>query len=327
MELSRPFIRLPYAFDIERLQYELAQVESDQWMAHPSGLVGNSAVPLISQGGQANNHFVGEMQPTPLLIQLPYMQQVMGSFNEVLARSRLMRLDAGAEVSAHVDFNYHWYSRVRVHVPIVTNPDVTFYCGDDSIHMQAGECWVFDSWRWHNVVNRGGHDRVHLVIDLSGSAAFWDTVASMSEFDPHTLDPSLEDRIEFLAYDSKANPELITERYNVAPVMAPGEMHAIVKELIADFSANAENPADGVSTYTRLLNGLNHDWRSTWLQYGHEEAGWPKFRSLLERTANQLHANPRYLVTQSNNVGVNPIIMQRILRAALNTDQVVRFCS
>jgi len=80
---------------------------------------------------------------------------------------RLMRLNAGCEVSPHVDFNYHWYSRVRIHIPIVTNPQVIFYCGDQQIHMQAGECWIFDSWRRHKVINSSDQDRVHLVIDTA----------------------------------------------------------------------------------------------------------------------------------------------------------------
>ena len=147
MQLSRPFIRLPLCFDAARLAKELGDIDASAWMPHPSGLAGNNAVALISSAGGDNDDFNGAMAITPHLAGSPYHQQVMAGFNEVLARSRLMKLAVGSEVSSHIDFNYHWYSRVRIHIPVITNPQVIFSCGDEQVHMQAGECWIFDSWR------------------------------------------------------------------------------------------------------------------------------------------------------------------------------------
>ncbi|MBL4673207.1 MAG: aspartyl/asparaginyl beta-hydroxylase domain-containing protein [Arenicella sp.] len=173
MKLDQPFIRLPFRFDVDRLKSELDQLEGQHWMAHPNRIRGNAAIALVSRNGENNDDFIGHMKVTPHLQRCDYMQQVMASFGEVLARSRLMRLAAKSEVSEHVDFNYHWYSRVRIHIPITTNPDVLFYCGDEKINMRAGECWIFDSWRRHKVVNNSSENRVHLVIDTSGSSRFW----------------------------------------------------------------------------------------------------------------------------------------------------------
>ena len=69
------------------------------WMPHPSGLEGNSAVALISREGQDNDEFGGFMKPTAHLDKCEYHKQVMASFEEVLARSRLMKLEAGSKVS------------------------------------------------------------------------------------------------------------------------------------------------------------------------------------------------------------------------------------
>jgi hypothetical protein len=139
MDLSRPFIRLPFAFDAERLAAEAEALPEQAWMAHPSRLHGNSAVALVSRDGGDNDHFDGPMRATPHLRRCPYMRQVMASFGEVLARSRLMRLAAGSEVQMHVDFNYHWYTRVRIHIPVATEPAVIFHCADQQVHMRAGE--------------------------------------------------------------------------------------------------------------------------------------------------------------------------------------------
>ncbi|NNC99677.1 MAG: aspartyl/asparaginyl beta-hydroxylase domain-containing protein [Gammaproteobacteria bacterium] len=327
MELAQPFVRLPFQFDAAQLQRELAQFEQTDWMEHPSKLDGNLAIPLISLHGTENNEFAGSMAVTAHLQRCEYMQQVMASFGEVLARSRLMRLNAGAEVSAHVDFNYHWYSRVRIHIPIVTNPDVTFYCGDQSIHMRAGECWIFDSWRRHNVVNAGADDRVHLVIDTAGSARFWNMVREMEVYDNHPDQPELLAKIIERPFVPGSEVTIRTERYNVAPVMAPGELEALARELIADFSAHPANNPAIVAEYTRLLQNLGKDWREIWHLYGYTRKGWGHYRNLLDNTMRQLRPDPRALVTASNQVGVNPIIVQRILRAALHTEQIENFRS
>ena len=80
-----------------------------------------------------------------------------------------------------MDTNYYWMHHVRVHIPAVTYPEVKFLCLDQEVHMAAGECWIFDSWKKHNVINPVEWPRIHLVVDTVGSAAFWDLVARADE--------------------------------------------------------------------------------------------------------------------------------------------------
>lgn len=310
MELSRRFIRLPFRFDADRLASEVAAFDDAAWMPHPSGMPGNSAVALVSRDGGDNDDFEGRMQPTAHLDRCPYTAQVMGSFGEVLARSRLMRLAPGREVQTHVDFNYHWYTRVRIHVPVVTDPRVIFHCGSEQVHMKAGECWIFDSWRRHRVINASESDRVHLVVDLSGSSRFWETVRHAESL------PDSGDE-KFVPFDPDRQVKLRTERYNTAPVMAPGEVDALVRELVVDFTSHPDNDPALVQRYALLLGDFCRDWRQVWLRHGYERAGLSRYGALIEGVQRQLHPNPRALVTSSNQVGVNPIIVQRILRPAL----------
>jgi hypothetical protein len=310
MELSQPFIRLPFRFDPDRLASEAADIDHAAWMPHPSGMPGNSAVALVSRGGGDNDEFQGRMQPTTHLRRSPYMAQVMGSFGEILARSRLMRLSSKCEVQMHVDFNYHWYTRVRIHIPIVTDPRVIFCCADQRVHMRPGECWIFDSWRRHRVINASDTDRVHLVVDVSGSSRFWRMVRH-AESVPDSMTE------KFIPFDADAQIELATEQYNTAPVMAPGEVDALVRELVADFSSHPGNDPGLVQRYALLLGDFCMDWRQIWLKHGYERAGLVSYGALIDGVQRQLHPNPRALVTSSNQVGVNPIIVQRILRPAL----------
>lgn len=318
MELDRPFLRLPFAFETERLIAEVASISEDAWLPHPSGLPGNSAVPLVSINGEAKDGFDGPMAATPLLLQSPYVLQVVSSFGEVVARSRLMRLAPGAEVQEHVDFNYHWYSRVRIHVPIITAPSVRFFCGADETHMAAGESWLFDSWRRHRVINTWDQHRVHLVIDIAGSAAFWRIVRDLQR-------STTEIAPQHIAYRPGAPSTLVTERFPCAPIMAPGEMSAIVTELMDDCLANPDNNADHLNYYHDLLFDLTHDWRRQWSLTGFTSEGIDGYRRLLQRARLGLKDNPRVLVTQSNKVGINPIIVQRILAAALQPGRAQEF--
>jgi len=118
----------------------------------------------------------GRWLATPWLKQSPYVCQVLASFQAVFGRSRLMGLAGGSEVPSHSDVNYHWFSRVRIHVPIITFPESDIYCHDQSVHMAAGEAWVFDNWKMHRVVNPTTQFRVHLVADTVGSSLFWKMV-------------------------------------------------------------------------------------------------------------------------------------------------------
>ena len=315
MRLSRPFIRLPLRFDAARLAEEASSLPSGCWMPHPSGMRGNSAVALISSGGGDNDSFDGEKRETPHLARCPYVRQTMASFGEVLSRSRLMKLEAGCEVSLHVDFNYHWFSRVRIHVPVTTNPAVVFHCGSERLHMGAGECWIFDSWRRHRVVNGGFETRIHLVIDTCGSSRFW---AMAREAERCGAD-AVGDRARLLSFapDSPQAP-LRLERFSASAVMAPGECTALVEDLVADFLANPANDAALANAYADLLRGFAQDWRELWLLYGGEAEGVAHYRRLIEATRARLHPNRRALVTASNGIGVNAVFAQRVLNAALS---------
>lgn len=177
MKLQVPFIQLPIRFDAARMATEIAGIAENNWLPHPLRFAGNSALPLVAVNGDArNDDFAGPMRPTPHLLRCPYLQQVLDSLGAVWGRVRLMRLSGQAEVEPHVDINYYWHERARVHVPILTQPSVRFLCGNSEVNMAAGECWIFDTWRMHRVINAADDQRIHLVADTIGSERFWQIV-------------------------------------------------------------------------------------------------------------------------------------------------------
>ncbi len=267
-------MQLPLLFDAAALEAEVRAVDESAWRPHPQGYPGNDALTLITTGGDPGSDAVsGEMRPTVHLERCPYLVQVLHSIGATWGRTRLMRLSGQAEVTEHVDASYYWRERVRVHVPIVTQPTVRFSCGGATINMRAGECWLFDSWRMHKVVNDHSLARIHLVADTVGGAGFWQLVRNAR---PHDRDdPGWKPRL--IQPDRTQAPALDFETENVPAVMTPWEMRAHIAFMLSEAVPHRNIPLiqDALLTFVR-------EWHALWACYGADRAGWPRYRSILE---------------------------------------------
>lgn len=77
------------------------------------------------------------------------------------SKTMLSRLVPGQVIEPHRDY-HEGRNRVRIHVPLLTNPAALFTCGGETVHMAAGWAWEIDPTEEHGVVNGGATDRVHL---------------------------------------------------------------------------------------------------------------------------------------------------------------------
>ncbi|MBV8516019.1 MAG: TIGR03032 family protein [Acidobacteria bacterium] len=287
-----------------------AFAESD-WRPHPEGHPGNFALPLIAVGGDPNDDGVkGEMRATPHLARCSALRQLLAAFEAPIGRTRLMRIDGNAEATAHVDVNYYWQTRVRVHVPIVTDPAVRFLCGDRELHMAPGETWIFDTWRLHNVINPNPTRRIHLVADTAGSPRLR---ALIDEgWDPFSGAPAPE--ATTIAFDEARSAEPRMEVHNFPVVMAPAEQHALFEIFAADLDASAAGRAlrDEV---VRFLDA----WQSLWRMHEAAPRGWRAYAELLELTEQRIarHLGAWML---PNGIDAAQAVQQILLRPALNTD-------
>lgn len=271
MKLPQPFFRLPVRFDVDRLRAEVEALPAEAWTSHPLEHAGNTAARLITVGGGENDGVAGEMKPTPALLASPYIQQVLASFNTVWSRSRLMRLAGGSTVPAHSDMNRHWFHRVRVHIPVITRPEVRFHCGGSDVHMAAGEAWIFDNWREHKVINPAADDRIHLVADTAGTSAFWRLVAQ-GQADRFEM-PQADARL--VPFDPAARPRLMIERFNTTTVMPPAEVEMLAFDLLGDLAPADARPESmaTVHQFVALMIDFCKDWRSLWSLWGDTPEG------------------------------------------------------
>ena len=314
MKLDTEFIKLPFEFDVERMQAEVAAIPESDWRPHPQGHPGNSALPLIALGGNPMDDGVaGTMLPTPHLEKCEYLQQVLASFETVFGRSRLMRLEGKSEATLHVDTNYYWADRVRIHVPITTSPVIEFICNERSVHMAAGESWIFDAWRLHNVLNPTGDQRIHLVADTVGSAAFWDLVGRGER--PFAENGAKPAAAELVPYRPGAEVRLETEHSNYPVVMSPWEQEHLARSLEQDLGEG--DTAEAVA-FRAALSSFLRDWRVAWARYGESREGWETYERLRQSFDSALKPVEQKLALAFNNADAAEIARQMLIRPALN---------
>jgi hypothetical protein len=318
MRLPLPFYQLPVLFDMVRLQAEVAALPTDAWQPHPDRLPGNSAARLISVGGAETDANHGQMLATPWLETMPYLRQVLAGFGVVWSRSRLMRLASGASVPEHADINYHWFSRVRLHIPIFTRPEVRFHCDGQSVHMAAGEAWIFDNWRRHHVDNGSSANRIHLVADTTGTAAFWQFACAP---------PPPRAQWRTLPWAPESNPKLLTEGYQRLPVMPAAEVQLLVDDLRAELAAAPEiaGSETRAQRFDKLLESFVFDWRQLCALHGTGRSQ-PDFQRLVGAVHEAAEPLANGVIMRTNEISALLVLKKRVLEHLVHVDlgQVAR---
>lgn len=170
-------LKLAMAFDPDRLAADLAHIDRD-WIAHlvRQNYEGDwSVLPLRHKAGATHPVMMIYADPTTddyvdgaLLEKTPYFRAVLAAFRCPLTAVRLMRLAPGSVIKPHRDHDLAVeLGTARIHIPITTNPDVSFLLNARPVTMQPGEVWYLRLSDPHAVVNRGSASRVHLVIDAT----------------------------------------------------------------------------------------------------------------------------------------------------------------
>lgn len=171
MELVRT-IKFPFSFDIARLQSDINKVMSHKWTDHYNQNDYNgkwTSIALMSEDGKSDSIFAlnrSELIATDILQQCDYFKTILREFPFEKTAVRLLNLTAGTEIKPHRDYCLGYEDGCfRLHIPIITNPDVIFMLDDMRLIMNEGECWYINANFTHSVVNNGPTDRIHLVID------------------------------------------------------------------------------------------------------------------------------------------------------------------
>src|ERR1044072_6702171 len=273
MRLTQPLLRPPIRFDAAALAAEIDAFPARAWVPHPNRIPGNEAVMLVTTEGRLIEDLIGPMAPTEYLGRAPSIIEPMAEIGAVWGRCRLMRLAPGAVVPPHVDTHYYWRTHVRIHVPIVTAPEVSFTCRGETVHMAAGECWIFDTFARHRVENHADFARTHLVLDTVGGEWLWDLIDAAGG----------ESRL--IAPGTGQGRPLKFEGRSVTGVMTPWELRYHIAFLRDE---TLPDPLIG-ETFGRLER-FAEGWAGVWAQHGEAASGFPAYRALVAGLERKLTA-------------------------------------
>jgi hypothetical protein len=222
-----------------------------------------------------------------------------------------MALAPGAEVPDHVDAHYYWRTHIRIHIPVITNPGVIFTCGGASVHMAAGECWVFDSFQWHDVQNRGSERRVHLVLDTVGGERLSALLASANAGQAQAA-------FSAPTTDRYRPAELAFEQVNAPKVMSPWEMRCHLA-----FLAEQAVPDPRLGLILGYLDQFADGWAAHWARFGDSDAGLPGYREMLAKGCSELSRLPGTHLVLRNELHLYMVLDQLVLQMAVAPPQPV----
>jgi quercetin dioxygenase-like cupin family protein len=167
------YIQFSEFYDIDRLQAELAGVLKEEWPLHFNTRDFNGdwrSISLRSASGESNDIYAhpsnAGYKDTPVLKLMPYVKEILDSWECEKESVRLLSLAPGSLIKPHKDPGCGYADGIfRIHIPIVTNPFVYFTINGMQLHLKAGECWYMDFSTTHSIVNNGDTARVHIIID------------------------------------------------------------------------------------------------------------------------------------------------------------------
>lgn len=303
MRLKQPFLKLPIRFDAQAIAAEVRALPPSAWTPHPTGFVGNEAVRLVTPGGEDSDNLEGEMAATDSLNRCDYVRQIMAEIGGVWGRSRFMGLAPGREVPSHIDIHYYWRTHLRIHIPVITNPGVLFTCGDETVHMAPGECWIFDSSRWHDVQNNGADQRIHLVLDTVGGGILSELMRSAEQGGTET---------RLLLPGQRNGGGLVYERINSPEIMSPWEMRchlAFIRDQAGD------DPPIG--PILERIEDFIAEWAAVWARFGTDANGRATYARLIEDVRTQTLALEADRIELPNGIVLQLMLDQLLLLMAL----------
>jgi hypothetical protein len=88
-----------------------------------------------------------------------------GYTNAAFPRVMLARMAPGGVIHPHIDANPAARWPHKIHIPIQTNPEVTFFVDPDTHHFEVGQAYEVNNLGRHAVHNGGTTPRIHLIFE------------------------------------------------------------------------------------------------------------------------------------------------------------------
>ena len=108
------------------------------------------------------------------------------------------------------------------------------------------------------------------------------------------------------------------EKYNLTPVLSPGEVDGLVADIVHEIASNPDNERQQLIMFEKLVGKFCKDWRALFSIYGYEEQGFNHFIRLMKMTKAELDAMNLNLEIARNNQNARIIFYSRVFSAGLS---------
>ena len=160
-------VRLPIAFELEKLISDFHSMSPERWGSRGGRVGVHVQAEAVFLRGFAPAEGDLPIEDRPVLTQLPYAKHLIHQlFGAHPMRCLFAKLKAKGQVPLHIDKGEYFDKTVRIHIPIVTNPEAKMFVGGRVFSMKVGEVWAINNSTVHGVVNAHESEaRTHLICD------------------------------------------------------------------------------------------------------------------------------------------------------------------
>jgi hypothetical protein len=166
--------------EVARLNTEWTNVYSDY---HTGGW---QTLSLLNRTSEPTDTIIEDCEPveTSLLKQMPETRALLRGLGFRYMWARLAKLKVSAFMHEHRDYQeLRNVSRLRLHIPVITNPFSSIVIDRTRIHLALGYIWKLNPIHRHAAGNFGKEPRVHIILDCYVDEALEALVST------ETLDP------------------------------------------------------------------------------------------------------------------------------------------
>ena len=174
-EIKQPFNYLGY-YDTYNMHQSIKNMTEEDWLywthrqeAFKDYHGSTKCIPILRDDSYSKNErgeetiFYNEFKKDIIKIE-KYLNQVLGK-GEII-RAEIPLLPAGTKVNPHYDDTESFVIQHRVHIPIITSPEIIFTIDGIDKNLKIGEIWEIDNTKMHGVNNPSDIDRIHLIVDF-----------------------------------------------------------------------------------------------------------------------------------------------------------------
>ena len=177
--MNVPF-RVVTNISLDALDNIINNIEEPDWYSsdyrkNSFNMSGVASIPIyhtpLCVSAQCNNGAIRDIKKQLLydkyfpLIE-PILNELRKHYDFTQYAAFLARLSPYSNIGMHTDLGNFLTLCHRIHIPLVTNPNIEYIIEDKSYYWEKGSIYEFDNTLMHGVSNKSDRHRIHLVINL-----------------------------------------------------------------------------------------------------------------------------------------------------------------